>query len=126
MNKFRLVGVLTLFLVLGLNLSYSINGYSINANRLFSAGSSSSTSSSTTNEGRIKQCRTNVKCRDTWVGSATIDGCITIHGVKICGQSVGITINYPYTGLTEHCTGGFDWFDCDACQSHCIPTKTSH
>jgi len=73
---------------------------------------------------KIVYCRP-VDCTGTWTGTADVDGCIPFFGIKLCGWKANITVTYPYSGEKENCTGGDDWYDCNACQSDCVPKTTS-
>jgi hypothetical protein len=43
---------------------------------------------------------------------------------KICNFSVQAEVTYPYSGTKENCTGGNEWYDCNACQSDCVGSES--
>lgn len=78
-------------------------------------------SSSSTSAVKTKYCRP-VKCTGTWEGTADAEGCIVFFGKKRCIYTAGLEISFTYFGTKENCTGGSEWYDCDACQSDCVGT----
>lgn len=84
---------------------------------------SSSTSGSTSNREKIKQYRPDVACRGEYIAEGHVSISITINGVKLdLGEATfDAGAKIPYTGTTEKCTGGNDWYDCDGVQTDCIP-----
>jgi hypothetical protein len=134
-TKFKLlVGALALVVMLGLNSMHALDSYGLKGGKLYLkvfATSSSSSSSSTTNTSstssnpslKIKYCRPNIKCQSTLTYKADFWGCITIAGVKKCIYGMYASVEFPYIGEKENCTGGDEWEDCDACQDQCVFEK---
>lgn len=69
---------------------------------------------------KVKTCR-KVGCSDLWVGTADVDGCITVFTKRYCKYGANIRVEYTYFGKNENCTGGEEWVDCNACQQDCVP-----
>ena len=67
-----------------------------------------------------KYCR-EVNCSDTWSGTANGQGCIFFFGEERCLYSANVEVSFTYYGKNENCTGGSEWYDCDACQDDCVP-----
>jgi hypothetical protein len=115
------------FIALVLNIKISLDDPFVLMSEAVIAVTTSTTSSGSTqtntssNSGvKTKYCRV-VGCSGTWRGTADINGCITIFGKKYCNFSANGEVTYTYFGKNENCTGGSDWYDCDACQKDCVP-----
>ncbi|MBW6480116.1 MAG: hypothetical protein K0B37_11875 [Bacteroidales bacterium] len=81
------------------------------------------TTTGTSTGEKIVYCRV-VNCVDTWTGTSDANGCITVFGKRYCNFGVNVTVTLTIYGQKENCTGGNEWYDCDACQSDCVPSST--
>ena len=110
------------FIALVLNMKITLEDPFIMLSDTVVAQTTSTTTSSMTSTGKTKTCR-EVGCSGTWKGTADLQGCITVFGKKYCNYSAHAEVTFTYFGKNENCTGGSDWYDCDACQKTCVPTS---
>jgi hypothetical protein len=75
---------------------------------------------STSSNEKVVFCR-RVDCSDTWSGTADVNGCINFFGKRKCIYGANAQVSFTYFGEKENCTGGDEWYDCNACQSDCVP-----
>ena len=122
--KLTILGVATLLFALTLNFRHALDDYSVLDNKLHVEvlAQSNSTGGGGTTGVRTKYCR-RVDCVRSMTVTADATGCIKVFKKKLCGYTANITVTYPFSGQKENCTGGSEWFDCNACQSDCAPSS---
>lgn len=117
------------FMALLLNVKFTLDSpYFISGSELIAqttgtgtdTGTGTGTGTGTDTRVKIYHCR-KVDCKDTFDGYADVNGCVTIFGKKYCNFGVNAKVSFSYFGKKENCTGGSDWYDCNACQSDCVP-----
>ncbi len=126
-----ILGVSALLVAMCLNFRHAVDDYGIKENTMWSVAlAQTSTGFPYTNTFygssgvKSKYCR-RVGCTGTWKGTADVSGCVTVFGKKYCNFSANAVVTLTIYGEKENCTGGSEWYDCNACQSDCVPNSSN-